>query len=173
MNEKISWTELTQGTRHGFTAKSRNKKATQTMMCSGTEKLVLVNFMEHCVAITAAWLFNVTTGNLEQAKKNVVIGHFPSSWHCWGVRWTLIKSSSTVLNYKSFIPYSPGLAPCDFHIFPHMKWSIGGQHFVIDNELQTGLMNRLKAEAAAFYDERIWKTWCHATRNVSYRVTTA
>ena len=33
------------------------------------------------------------------------------------------------------------LAPSDFHIFPHMKRWIGGQHFSADNELQTSVGN--------------------------------
>ena len=54
-------------------------------------------------------------------------------------------------------PYSPDLAPSDFHLFPHMKRSLGGQHFGTDNELQTSVKKWLKAQAAGFYDEGIGK----------------
>ncbi|GBM92555.1 Histone-lysine N-methyltransferase SETMAR [Araneus ventricosus] len=54
-------------------------------------------------------------------------------------------------------PYTPDLAPSDFHLFAHMKRWLGGQIFTTDNELQTSVQNWLKTQAAAFYDEGIGK----------------
>ncbi|XP_032670036.1 histone-lysine N-methyltransferase SETMAR-like [Odontomachus brunneus] len=50
-------------------------------------------------------------------------------------------------------PYSPDLAPSDFHLFPHMKNWLGGQYFHTDDELQITVNSWLKAQAAAFYHE--------------------
>ncbi|GBN10241.1 Histone-lysine N-methyltransferase SETMAR [Araneus ventricosus] len=60
-------------------------------------------------------------------------------------------------------PYSPDLAPSDFHLFAHMKRWLGGQNFATDNELQTSVQNWLKTQAAAFYDEGIGKLQTHVT----------
>ncbi|GBM15856.1 Histone-lysine N-methyltransferase SETMAR [Araneus ventricosus] len=55
-------------------------------------------------------------------------------------------------------PYSPDLAPSDFHLFTAMKKWLGGQHFADDEELKNTVTHRLKSPAAAFYAERIGKT---------------
>ncbi|UYV80008.1 hypothetical protein LAZ67_18001387 [Cordylochernes scorpioides] len=33
-------------------------------------------------------------------------------------------------------PYSPELAPSDFHLYPALKWHLGGKHFANDDEVQ-------------------------------------
>jgi transposase len=33
-------------------------------------------------------------------------------------------------------PYSPDLAPSDFHFFPHLKRALKGTHFTSDNEVK-------------------------------------
>ncbi|XKL68510.1 hypothetical protein PGB90_004001 [Kerria lacca] len=33
-------------------------------------------------------------------------------------------------------PHSPNLAPSDYHLFPHLKWYLGGTTFSNNDELQ-------------------------------------
>ena len=54
-------------------------------------------------------------------------------------------------------PYSLDVPPFDFHLFPHMKRCLRGQHFGTDTELQITVENWLKALAAGFHDEGIGK----------------
>lgn len=54
-------------------------------------------------------------------------------------------------------PYSPDLAPSDFHLFLHLKSFLGGQHFNNDEELKENVSNWLKTQAANFYEEGIQK----------------
>uniref|UniRef100_A0A1B6F3X3 Tc1-like transposase DDE domain-containing protein n=1 Tax=Cuerna arida TaxID=1464854 RepID=A0A1B6F3X3_9HEMI len=54
-------------------------------------------------------------------------------------------------------PYSPDLAPSDYHLFPTMKKWLATQRFDDDAELQQEVTNWLKTQAADFYEEGIVK----------------
>jgi histone-lysine N-methyltransferase SETMAR len=54
-------------------------------------------------------------------------------------------------------PYSPDLAPSDYHLFPNMKTWLATQRFDDDAELQAGVNEWLKPQAAKFYDDGINK----------------
>ncbi|VVC38555.1 Hypothetical protein CINCED_3A019467, partial [Cinara cedri] len=54
-------------------------------------------------------------------------------------------------------PYSPDLAPSDFHLFLHMKSFMGGQNFNEDDEVKKAVSAWLQSQASYFYDERIQK----------------
>lgn len=54
-------------------------------------------------------------------------------------------------------PYSPDLAPSDYHLFPHMKKHLGGTHFGDREELEEAVLSYLRGLAADFYDSGIQK----------------
>ena len=54
-------------------------------------------------------------------------------------------------------PYSPDLAPSDYHWFPNMKTWLATQPFDDDAELQAGVNEWLKSKVAKFYDDGINK----------------
>lgn len=54
-------------------------------------------------------------------------------------------------------PYSPDLAPSDFHLFPKMKNWLATQRFDDDDELRACVTEWLRSQAADFYDEGISK----------------
>ena len=54
-------------------------------------------------------------------------------------------------------PYSPDLAPNDFHLFLHLKKHVGGKKFDNDDEVQEEVMMWFKELAADFYDSGIQK----------------
>ena len=54
-------------------------------------------------------------------------------------------------------PYSPDLVPSDCHLFPNMKTWLTTQCFDDDAELQAGVNEWLKSQAAKFYDDGINK----------------
>ena len=41
-------------------------------------------------------------------------------------------------------PYSPDLAPSDFHSFPHLKRDLKGTHFTSDDEVKQAVMSWIK-----------------------------
>jgi len=54
-------------------------------------------------------------------------------------------------------PYSPDFAPGHYHLLPYMKTWLATQRFDDDAELQAGVNEWLKFQAAAFYDDGINK----------------
>jgi len=54
-------------------------------------------------------------------------------------------------------PYSPDLALSDHHLFPNMKAWLATQRFDDDAELQAGMNEWLKSQAAKLYDDGINK----------------
>ena len=53
--------------------------------------------------------------------------------------------------------YSPDLAPSDYHLFSNMKTWLAAQRFDDGVELQAGVNDWLKSQAAKFYDDGINK----------------
>ena len=54
-------------------------------------------------------------------------------------------------------PYSPDLAPSDFHLFLHLKSFLAGRQFHDDNEVKYAVTACFASLAASFYDEGIQK----------------
>jgi len=54
-------------------------------------------------------------------------------------------------------PYSPDLAPSDFHGFLHLKKILGGKRFDEDIDLKDAVQKWLTSQVAAFYEECIHK----------------
>ncbi|KAJ4434372.1 hypothetical protein ANN_22932 [Periplaneta americana] len=49
-------------------------------------------------------------------------------------------------------PYSPDLAPSDYHLFMYIKTWLGSKRFDDDEELKTGIVGWLQSQAAELYD---------------------
>lgn len=54
-------------------------------------------------------------------------------------------------------PYSPDLAPSDFHLFPKLKGHLGGKHFRDDEELKAEVNNYLRKVGTQHYQDGIQK----------------
>ena len=54
-------------------------------------------------------------------------------------------------------PYSPDLAPSDFHLFGPLKEELGGQRFEDDEEVEAFVLNWLTTRPRSFYEEGIKK----------------
>ncbi|UYV63760.1 hypothetical protein LAZ67_2005535 [Cordylochernes scorpioides] len=72
-------------------------------------------------------------------------------------------------------PYSPELAPSDFHLYPALKWHLGGKHFANDDEVQAEANHWLRRQDTAWYnsagpvqlvaevpDLKVWIPWQRA-----------
>ena len=53
-------------------------------------------------------------------------------------------------------PYSPDLAPSDFHLFLHLKKFLGDKRSD-DDDLKYAVQKSLTSQAAAFYEEGVQK----------------
>jgi len=48
-------------------------------------------------------------------------------------------------------PYSPDLAPSDFHFFLHLKRDLKGTHFTLDDEVKQAVMSWIKQRTPEFF----------------------
>jgi histone-lysine N-methyltransferase SETMAR len=48
-------------------------------------------------------------------------------------------------------PYSPNLAPSDFHLFGAQKYHIGGRRFADDEEIETDVRKWLRQQSEDLY----------------------
>ncbi|GBO38699.1 Histone-lysine N-methyltransferase SETMAR [Araneus ventricosus] len=144
------------------------KRTFSTKKCMATvfwdrKGVLLVEFMPRGTTITAA-SYSKTLQRLRRAIQNkrrgmlasgIVLLHDNARPHTAVATTILLQRFGwEVFDHP---PYSPDLAPSDFHLFAHMKRWLGEQIFATDNELQTCVQNWLKTQAAAFYDEGIGK----------------
>jgi len=54
-------------------------------------------------------------------------------------------------------PYSPDLAPCDYHLFPKLKEHLARRRFSDDDEVKVAVQRFLNDMAASWYDMGIQK----------------
>jgi len=57
----------------------------------------------------------------------------------------------------SHLPYSPDLAPSDFHFFPHLKRDLKGTHFTSDDEVKQAVMSWFKQRTPEFFIDGMHK----------------
>jgi transposase len=48
-------------------------------------------------------------------------------------------------------PYSPDLAPSDFHFFPHLKRDLKGTHFTSEDEVKHAVTSCIKQRTPEFF----------------------
>jgi len=61
----------------------------------------------------------------------------------------------------SHTPYSPDLAPSDFHFFPHLKRDLKGTHFTSDDEVKQAVMSCIKQRTPEFFIDSMHKLVLH------------
>jgi hypothetical protein len=54
-------------------------------------------------------------------------------------------------------PYSPNLAPSDFHFFPHLNGDLKGTHFTSDDEVKQAVTSWIKQRPPEFVFDAIRK----------------
>jgi histone-lysine N-methyltransferase SETMAR len=54
-------------------------------------------------------------------------------------------------------PYSPDLAPSDYHVFGPLKKFLAGQRFISDDDAKTAVRRWFRAQPAEFYNSGISK----------------
>ena len=87
--------------------------------------------------------------------KGVVLLHDNARTHTAARTNALIK----LFNWEIFDhpPYSPDLAPSDYHLFTKMKVWLATRRFHTNEELMDGVNNWLHNLAAPFFDEGLQK----------------
>ena len=68
------------------------------------------------------------------------------------VRATTDALETLKFEILSHPPYSPDLAPSDFHFFPHLKRDLKGTHFTSDDEVKQAVTSWIKQRTEFFID---------------------
>lgn len=125
--------------------------------------VLLVEFHEHGTTVTAA-SYSSLLGRLKIAIRNkrpglltrgVLLLHDNARPHT--ARLTLEAIDNLGLEVLSHPPYSPDLAPSDFHLFGPLKKMLGGQKFASDFEAQDAVRDWLRQQPASFFETGIGK----------------
>jgi len=125
--------------------------------------VLLVEFMEPGTTINAA-VYCDTLRRLRRAIQNkrrglltsgIVLLHDNARPHSAGLTKNLLRQFHwDVFDHP---PYSPDLAPSDFHLFPELKKWLGGRRYDTHEELESSINEHFKSLAAEFYEAGIGK----------------
>lgn len=91
----------------------------------------------------------------EMLRKGVSILHDNARPHV--ARQTVDLLQNFGWNVITHPPYSPDLAPSDYHLFPKLKEHLSGRRFCSDDEVKDEVLRFLKGMAASWYDMGIIK----------------
>ncbi|GFV14053.1 mariner Mos1 transposase [Trichonephila clavipes] len=125
--------------------------------------VLLVDFLTRCDTINAA-AYCATLHKLRRAIQNkrrgmlsacVVLLHDNARPHTANRTQDLITSFGW--EQLDHPPYSPDLAPSNYHLFMHLKKHLAGQRHSDDNEAKTTVKQWLSNQVASFLDDGIQK----------------
>lgn len=155
--------------RHSTSPKPRKFKQTQSagkVMASvfwDRKGILLIDFMPPGTTINAD-RYCETLKKLRRAiqnrrrgmlSKGVRLLHDNARPHVARVTQELLKQFGwTVIPHP---PYSPDLAPSDYHLFPNLKEHLGGQRFSSDEEVKEEVERYLNSLAVDWFDTGIQK----------------
>ncbi|VVC28199.1 Ribonuclease H-like domain,Transposase, type 1 [Cinara cedri] len=131
--------------------------------------IILIEYLPHGETINAA-RYCETLKKLRRAIQNkrrglltsgICLLHDKARPHTANVTKQLLDSfGCDVLNHP---PYSPDLAPSDYHLFTSLKKHMGGKKCSTDEEVKGAVDKWTKEMAAEFYDAGIKKLICRLT----------
>lgn len=125
--------------------------------------VLLVDFQEHGRTVTAASYCSLLD-RLKTAIRNkrprlltrgVLLLHDNARPHT--ARLTLEAVDNLGIEVLPHPPYSPDLAPSDYHLFGPLKKMLGGQKFASDFEAQDAVRDWLRQQPASFFETGIEK----------------
>jgi len=155
--------------RHSSSPKPRKFKRTQSagkVMATvfwDRKGVLLVDFMAHGTTINAD-RYCETLKKLRRAIQNrrrgmltkgVCLLHDNARPHV--ARQTVALLDQFGWDIITHPPYSPDLAPCDYHLFPKLKEHLAGRRFSDDDEVKVAVQRFLNDMAASWYDMGIQK----------------
>ena len=79
--------------------------------------------------------------------------------HCNARPHTTIRTKDAITSFEwttvPHSPYSPDLAPSDYHLFGTMKDALRDKHYGNDEEMKIAVKNWLRKQSPEFYKTRI------------------
>lgn len=84
-----------------------------------------------------------------RTNKKIVLHHDNARPHT--ARATVEAINTLGFSLLPHPPYSPDLAPCDFHLFPKLKDYLRGVHFNSNEELERSVRRWIRAQSSDFF----------------------
>lgn len=123
--------------------------------------VLLLDFLESGKTITGVYYAqllhqlreNIKTKRRGMLTKGVVFHHDNAPAHTSAVAMSAIQSCGfEILPHP---PYSPDLAPSDFHLFPKMKLELSGRRFTSNGDVIEAVEEFLESKDSTFYEQGI------------------
>ena len=123
--------------------------------------VLLVDFLETGQTINGMYYAQLLQQLKEQIKlkrrgklsKGVIFHQDNAPAHTSAVAMAAIHGCG--FEILSHPPYSPDLAPSDFHLFPKMKLELSGRRFTTNDDVIEAVEEYLQSKDAAFYEQGI------------------
>ncbi|GFX44862.1 uncharacterized protein C05D11.1 [Trichonephila clavipes] len=146
---------------------TRLRKARQTLSARklmvtvfwDVQGILLIEFMTHGTTINSE-VYSRTLKKLKRAIQNKRCGLLSSGvvlLHNNVCPHTAVRTREVLCKFKWDVfqhpPYSPDLAPSDYHLFTAMKKWLGGKHFADDAELKNAVTHWFKSQVKAYHKE--------------------
>jgi [histone H3]-lysine36 N-dimethyltransferase SETMAR len=103
--------------------------------------MILVDFAEAGVRINSEYYSRLVLQARKLRRKSRVCGLSMSSIEGCG------------LCLLAHLPYSPDLAPSDYHLFNHLKRALRGQHFATKEDLKDAVSNFFAQHPPKFFEK--------------------
>jgi hypothetical protein len=126
-----------------------------------SEGRIHIYFLPHGVTIYAQYYSNLFRNDVHQAiqkkrpqklSKIIILLHDNAHPHTANLMKTILVTTGwEIMNLQ---PYSPDLAPSNFHVFRSIMVHLEGRKFQTDDELKCCVLNRLSGQNLLFYWEQ-------------------
>ena len=107
----------------------------------------------HFSKVSCRWLKSVQNKRRGLQSRGVILLQDNARPHT--ASRTLAKIEDLGWKLLTHPPYSPDLAPSDFHLFGPLKESMKGIHFQTDEEVKAAVSNWLRTQSMEFYAKGI------------------
>lgn len=122
---------------------------------------ILIDFLPHKETVTGVYYAGLMTQLRDAVRekrrgmltRGVLLLHDNAPVHACHVAQAAIRDAG--FEQLPHPPYSPDLAPSDFHLFPHLKRHLRGQRFDNDNELVQAVQGWFASRSEQFFQSGI------------------
>lgn len=128
------------------------------------EGIILIDYLPKGTTINAAYYSNLLTGPVRTALKEKRKGKLhmrpllqQDNARPHTARLTMDTIKKLRWELLPHPPYSPDLAPSDYHLFGPLKKPLRGKHFKSESEVKTAINAWIKAMPKSFYESGIKK----------------
>ena len=159
MQQSMEWHHLDSPTKKKPKTMASAKKIMGTVFWD-SEGCILIEFLEPGTTINASHYVQ-TLSKLRRALRDkrpgrkVILQHDNARPHT--ARLTLEKIEKMGWEVLPHPPYSPDLAPSDYHLFGFVKNQMRSHHYETNEALQTAVCQCLQAAGTEFYRKGIFK----------------